>query len=206
MAGRLYYPPCESCQAAWRDRRLWDLLEPALKLPPLSKLRIVLFPDPVLKKKAVEVSEFGPPIRELAGRMLELMREDKGVGLAAPQVGLSLRMFVCNPTGEPGDDLVCVNPRLVEVSGVQDREEGCLSIPGATVTMRRAVRAVLRAQDAEGIEFQLTQTELPARIWQHEIDHLDGRLIIDNMSTEDEIANRRVLKQLKEKYKASRKR
>jgi peptide deformylase len=177
-----------------------------LKIPPLSKLRIVLFPDPILKKKAAEVSQFGEPVRALAERMLELMREDKGVGLAAPQVGVGLRMFVCNATGEPADDLVCINPQLVELSGAEEREEGCLSIPGATVTMRRAVRAVMQAIDVEGRLFQLAQSDLPARIWQHEIDHLDGRLIIDNMSTADEIANRRVLKQLKEKYRASRKR
>ena len=177
-----------------------------LKLPPLSKLRIVLFPDPILKKKAVEVSEFGKPVRALAARMLELMHGDKGVGLAAPQVGLGLRMFVCNATGEPADDLVCINPRFVELSGAEEREEGCLSVPGATVTMRRAVRAVMQAVDVEGRPFQLAQSDLPARIWQHEIDHLNGRLIIDNMSAADEIANRRVLKQLKEKFQSARKR
>jgi len=178
------------------------LLDPALKLPPLANLRIVLFPDPILKKKAVDVTEFGEPVRQLAERMLELMRADEGVGLAAPQVGLGLRMFVCNATGQPGDDLVCINPQLVELSGVEERDEGCLSIPGATVSMRRAVRAVMRAMDCEGRTFELAQAALPARIWQHEIDHLDGRLIIDNMSTVDEIANRKVLKQLKDEYKA----
>jgi peptide deformylase len=177
-----------------------------LKIPPLSKLRIVHFPDPILKKKAVEVGEFGPSLRALAARMLELMREDKGVGLAAPQVGVSGRIFVCNATGEAADDLVCINPKLIELSGAEEKEEGCLSIPGATVTMRRAVQAVMQAVDVEGRPFQLAGRDLPARIWQHEIDHLDGRLIIDTMSTADEIANRRVLKQLKEKYLRSRKR
>lgn len=171
----------------------------------MSKLNIVQFPDPVLKKKAAEVVEFGKPLRELAERMLLLMREEEGVGLAAPQVGLSIRLFVCNATGEPADDLICVNPRLVELSGVAEREEGCLSIPGVTVNMRRAARAVMRAMNPEGVEFELDKSDLPARIWQHEIDHLDGRLIIDNMSTEDEIANRRILKQLKDQYKRRRK-
>jgi peptide deformylase len=177
-----------------------------LKIPPLSKLRIIQYPDPILKKKAVEVDEFGPELAPLAARMLELMREDKGVGLAAPQVGIGWRIFVCNPTGEPADDLVCVNPKLVELSGADEKEEGCLSIPGATVSMRRAVQAVMQGVDVNGRPIQLAQSGLPARIWQHEIDHLDGRLIIDNMSTADEIANRRVLKQLKEKYLRSRKR
>ncbi len=177
-----------------------------MKFPPLSKLEIVLYPDPILKKKALEVTEFGAPLRALAERMFELMREEKGVGLAAPQVGVGLRLFVCNPTGESADDQVLVNPRLVELGGAEEREEGCLSIPGATVTMRRAAHGILQAVDVEGRPFQLAQADLPARIWQHEIDHLDGRLIIDNMSASDEIANRRVLKQLRDKYKASRKR
>ena len=177
-----------------------------MKAASLSKLRIVHYPDPILKKKAVEVIEFGPSLRSLGERMLELMREDKGVGLAAPQVGIGWRIFVCNASGEPADDMVCVNPKLVELIGAEEKEEGCLSIPGATVTMRRAVQTVMQAVDVDGKPFQLVGKDLPARIWQHEIDHLDGRLIIDNMSTADEIANRRVLKQLKEKYLRSRKR
>ena len=105
----------------------------------LDKLHIVKFPDPVLKKRGVDVTEFGPPLRALAERMLELMRQSEGVGLAAPQVGLSLRLFVCNPTGEPEQDLVCVNPTLTGLDGAEDGPEGCLSIPGVTVNMRRAV-------------------------------------------------------------------
>lgn len=175
--------------------------ENELKLPPLSKLRIVLYPDPILKKKAAAVTEFDPSVKALAERMLELMREDKGVGLAAPQVGIGLRLFVCNPTGEPGDDLVAVNPTLAELTGAEEREEGCLSIPGVTVTMRRAARAVLEAYDPNGRPIRIAQSDLPARIWQHEIDHLDGKLIIDNMSTSDEIANRRALRQLRDAYK-----
>lgn len=206
MADELYYRSCEECQATRPCPRFASMGILQLKLPPLAKLGIVLYPDPILKKKAEEVTRFGEPLRALADRMLELMREDKGVGLAAPQVGVGLRMFVSNPTGEPADDLICVNPRLVELSGAEEKEEGCLSIPGVTVTMRRAARAVMQAVDVEGRPFQLGQSDLPARIWQHEIDHLDGRLIIDTMSPADEIANRRALKQLREKYKPSRKR
>ena len=174
-----------------------------MKLPDPSNLRIVFCPDPVLKSVAAEVTEFGEDLRALSSRMFELMRSEKGVGLAAPQVGVSLRLFVCNPTGEPGDDLVCVNPRFLELSGAEENEEGCLSIPGATVTMRRGTRAVLQAAHCNGETFQNTGTELVARIWQHEMDHLDGRLIIDNMSPADEIANRRAIKQLKEQFQSA---
>lgn len=174
-----------------------------MKLPDPSNLRIVFFPDPILKGVASEVKDYGEGIRALSSRMFELMHSEKGVGLAAPQVGVSLRLFVCNPTGEPGDDRVCINPRFVELSGAEEKEEGCLSIPGATVTMRRATHAVLHAINCDGESFQITGTDLEARIWQHEMDHLDGRLIIDNMSPADEIANRRAIKQLKEQFQSA---
>ncbi len=167
----------------------------------LASLRIVHYPDPVLKRVAADVREFGPDLEKLASRMFELMRLEQGVGLAAPQVGISLRLFICNPTGEPSDDLVCVNPQLDELTGGEEKEEGCLSIPGATVTMRRAVQAVLTAYDVKGQLFRRSGTDLIARIWQHEVDHLNGRLIIDNLSPSDEIANRRVLRQLRSQFK-----
>jgi peptide deformylase len=175
-----------------------------MKLPSPSRLRIVLYPNPVLKKRAADVGKFNAEITALVKRMLELMREAKGVGLAAPQVGVGLRVFVCNPTGEPGDDLVCVNPRFTELSGGEEREEGCLSIPGVTVTMRRATQVAMEAFDVDGKPYKTTGTELRARIWQHEMDHLDGRLIVDNMSATDEIANRRAIKQLQDQYRPSR--
>ena len=175
-----------------------------MNLPSPSRLRIVLYPNPVLKKRAVEVGNFNAEIAALAKRMLELMREAKGVGLAAPQVGVGLRLFVCNPTAEPGDDLICVNPRFTERSGGEEKEEGCLSIPGVSVTMRRATQVVMEAFDVHGRPFQATGTELRARVWQHETDHLDGKLIIDNMSAADEIANRRAIKQLQEQYSPPR--
>jgi len=168
-----------------------------VKIPNLALLRVVLFPDPILKRACSPVTEFGPELKALADRMLELMRAEKGVGLAAPQVGLSLRLFVCNPTGEATDDLVCVNPRFVELSGQAEQQEGCLSIPGVTVGVRRATRAVMEAHSVDGTRFEISAIDLPARIWQHETDHLDGKLIIDRMSEADELANRKALKQLR---------
>lgn len=172
-----------------------------MKLPSPSRLRIVLYPDPVLKKRAVDVAKFNAEIAALAKRMLELMHEAKGVGLAGPQVGVGLRVFVCNPSGEAADDLICVNPRLIELSGGEEKEEGCLSIPGVTVAMRRATHVAMEAFDVDGKPFQVTGTDMRARVWQHETDHLDGRLIIDNMSATDEIANRRAIKQLHDQYR-----
>ena len=177
-----------------------------MKLPHVGTLRIVLYPDAILKKRCAPIEEFGADLAALVDRMIELMHEGDGVGLAGPQVGLPLRLFVCNPTGEPGDDLVCVNPRFAELTGAAEAEEGCLSLPGVTVTMRRATRAVMEAFDVTGQPFQRTGENLTARVWQHETDHFDGRMITDNMSTTDEIVNRRALKQLKEGCAVPRKR
>src|SRR5918996_4781576 len=101
-------------------------------------LRIILYPDPRLKKVSARVENFDDNLKLLAGRMFELMRANRGVGLAAPQVGLNLRMFVMNHTGEPQDDRIYVNPELSEASGAEEGEEGCLSLPGINVKIDRS--------------------------------------------------------------------
>lgn len=166
-----------------------------------SRLDLVLYPNPVLRRTAARVEQFDGTLEKIAARMLDLMRQHKGIGLAAPQVGLSLRMFVFNVTGEPGDDCVCVNPELTELAGDVEGEEGCLSLPEVTVQMHRAATCRLRACDLTGKAFERAGAELAARCWQHEMDHLNGKLIIDNMSEADKIANRRALKQLEGKPK-----
>lgn len=175
-------------------------------VPNPAKLRLVYYPDPVLKKVCAPVEHFGDDLKAFADSMLELMHEGKGLGLAGPQVGALIRLFVCNPTGEPGDNLVLVNPRFTELTGAAEAEEGCLSIPGVSVTMRRAMQAIIEAQNTDGKPFQMTGEGLLARAWQHESDHLDGRLIVDHMSASDEIANRRAIKHLKEQYALARRR
>jgi len=177
-----------------------------MKTPDLRNLRIIRYPDPILRKRCSPVKRFSPEIKALADRMFELMRLENGVGLAASQVGVLIRMFVTNPTAQPGDDLICVNPKFVELNGAEEKEEGCLSLPGVTVRVRRAREVVMDAFDADGCPFRRVVTDLAARVWQHEMDHLDGRLIADNMSTPDEIANRRALKELKAQYAAARRR
>ena len=182
-----------------------NLGKPLVKtLPDLERLHIVHYPDPVLKKRCAPVEEFDERLRNLANRMLDLMKQENGVGLAAPQVGLLIRLFVGNATGEPEDDFVCINPRFAELTGAAEGEEGCLSLPGVTVTMRRATTAIIEGFDVEGKPFTKTGVDLQARMWQHETDHLEGRLITDHMSTADEIANRLALRQLKEQYVGAR--
>jgi peptide deformylase len=125
------------------------------------------------------------------------MHEAPGVGLAAPQVGIPWRLFVANPTGEPADDRAFINPVLSRPSReMHDRDEGCLSLPEITAQIRRPKAITVTATDLDGREFALTSDDLPARIWQHETDHLDGVLIIDRMTPMDRLANARKLKEL----------
>ena len=161
-----------------------------------ARLIIIHHPDPRLRKTCEPVEAFDQSLADLAGRMLELMHRDKGVGLAAAQVGVLLRLFVCNVTGEPGDDHIYVNPRLSAFEGGAEGDEGCLSLPEITVKVRRPLSCTMHAQDLTGRPFERRGGDLLARCWQHENDHLDGRLILDYMSEADKIANRRSIKQL----------
>jgi len=162
--------------------------------------RIIHYPDPRLRRVCAPVEEFGEHTAALVERMLGLMHEGNGVGLAGPQVGVSLRLFVANPTGEPEDARVYINPELSDLTGSAEAEEGCLSLPEIRVNIRRARRCRIRAQDVTGRPFELEGEGLIARIWQHETDHLYGRLIIDRMNPTDQIANRKRIAQLEEDY------
>ncbi len=159
-------------------------------------LRIIIWPDPRLLKVSQEVTTFDATLAALAARMLELMREARGVGLAAPQVGENIRMFVMNPTGEPADDRIYINPVLTVATGDEESEEGCLSLPGINVKVVRAAELRLQARSVEGIEVNETGSGYIARIWQHETDHLDGVLLLDKMGPVQRLASRRILKEL----------
>ena len=138
--------------------------------------------EEVLTKKCREVTEMTPRIRELIGDMLDTMYEANGVGLAAPQVGVLKRIVVIDTTGE--DPHILINPRIVETSGEQVGQEGCLSVPGKSgqVTRPNYVKAV--ALDVNMKEIELEGTELLARAICHEIDHLDGHLYVEKVEGE----------------------
>jgi peptide deformylase len=165
-------------------------------------LKIITYPDPRLKRISQPVETFDGNLKELAGRMFELMRQHRGVGLAAPQVGQNLRMFVMNHTGELADDQVYVNPVLTEAVGSEDGEEGCLSIPGLNVQIERSKSVRIEAKDLEGNPIDRTESGYIARIWQHEFDHLNGTMLTDRMGPVARMTNRRMLKELEEKYDA----
>ncbi|HEX7009705.1 MAG TPA: peptide deformylase [Phycisphaeraceae bacterium] len=155
------------------------------------------YPDPVLRARAQPVAAVTEEVRQVAQRMIQLMHEAPGVGLAAPQVGLPWRMFVANPTGEPGQDRVFVNPVLIHPSRqTETREEGCLSLPGITAEITRPLAITIEAYDEHGNRFELHGQGLDARVWQHEVDHLDGVLIIDRMTPMDRMANKRAIQEL----------
>ena len=164
-----------------------------------DRLRIVLYPDPVLRKASEPVPEVTDEVRRVARRMLQIMHEARGVGLAAPQVGLSWRMFVANPTGDPADDQVFINPKLSKATPhTHTRDEGCLSIPNVTGDITRPQGITIEALDENGRAFQLTADDLAARVWQHENDHLDGVLILDRMPAIDKVANRQAVQDLEQ--------
>ena len=162
----------------------------------VSRLEIVQYPNPVLRTVARPVDSIDDTVRAVAARMIDLMHDADGAGLAAPQVGLSWRMFVTRGIDDE-PDRVHVNPELGDLGGDMDvRPEGCLSLPGITLDIRRPMNSTLTCLDLDGRSVTLTSIDLQARIWQHEMDHLNGILIIDKMTPMDRIANRRLLKEL----------
>jgi peptide deformylase len=164
-------------------------------------LKIIQYPDPRLKKASAAVKEFAPALKELAAKMLQLMRDARGVGLAAPQVGHNIRLFVMNHTGDPKDDRVYVNPELTEAEGSEEAEEGCLSLPGINANIVRDKTIRLRAFDPEGRPVDEKATGYLARIWQHEFDHLNGTLITDRMGAVAKMAAKKTLRELEENYR-----
>ena len=147
----------------------------------MALLKIVHYPEPVLLTPAEPVTEFDDKLKQLASDMLETMYDAPGVGLAAPQVGVSKRLFVMDCSGgqDPAQRIVMINPQILSVEGSQTGEEGCLSFPGIFFDVTRNMRAVVRAQDVNGEEFELDGMELTARCMLHETDHCDGIVFID---------------------------
>jgi peptide deformylase len=149
----------------------------------LALAQIRQYPDPVLRMEARPVEEFDEDLRRLAERMTELMKDANGVGLAATQVGVLRRVFVFAPSED--EVAVLVNPQLVAKSDeVSTDDEGCLSMQGITVPVERPVTVRLEGKDATGADVAFDLEDLPARIAQHEFDHLDGVLIIDRTTPE----------------------
>ena len=151
----------------------------------LALAQIRQYPDPVLRLEAQKVQEFDDDLVQLVERMKRLMQDARGVGLAANQVGVLRRVFVIQE-GEDEEPRALVNPAIVERSEeAEPDDEGCLSLQGVVVEVERPVRVRLKARDERGEPVELELEGLPARVAQHELDHLDGVLILDRTSDED---------------------
>ncbi|MEA3432317.1 MAG: peptide deformylase [candidate division WOR-3 bacterium] len=148
------------------------------------KLTIRTYPDPVLKEKSSLVSIFDERLQNIATSMVQFMQKFNGIGLAAPQIGISERIIVVDVGQKP---LYIVNPEITESKGKDIFEEGCLSIPGAFIQIKRPFRVDVRGYDINGKEIHIKAKDLLARVIQHEIDHLNGRLIIDFLSREERL-------------------
>ena len=150
----------------------------------MSLLKIHHYPDPVLKQKAAPVTTFDTELRQLAGDMLDTMYAAPGVGLAAPQVGISRRLIVldCSAKESERQPLVAINPEVVTREGECCEEEGCLSVPDYYAKVVRSETVRVRFQDLEGTPREIEAFGLWAVCFQHEIDHLDGILFVDRLS------------------------
>ena len=147
----------------------------------MALLKILTWPNPVLETPGDAVTEFDDNLKKLVSDMFETMYAAPGVGLAAPQVGVSKRLFVmdCSVGKDPDQRIVLINPEVLRVEGDQNGEEGCLSFPGIFFPVKRSLRAVVRAHDLGGDEFEVDGLELTARCMLHETDHCDGIVFID---------------------------
>ena len=146
---------------------------------------IVKYGNPVLETPAEKVTEFDTPeLHKLIDDMFESMYAAHGLGLAAPQIGISRRVAVIDKSDRqnPAEKIVLINPEIVRVEGKQTSEEGCLSVPGFREQVSRPKRVTIRAQNAKGEWFEMTGEELLARAFLHETDHLNGRLYITHVS------------------------
>ena len=146
-------------------------------------LPILKYGEAPLHERAAEVAELTSDIQKLIDDMIDTMYAAPGIGLAAPQVGVPLRIFVIDVSvGRRAEDLmVFVNPEFIEQDGVQLEEEGCLSMPGFNATVARPLRVTVRGLDRHGEAFTVEGKDLLARAFQHEMDHLDGRLFLDRV-------------------------
>jgi peptide deformylase len=168
-----------------------------------DKCKITRYPEKVLAGKAKPVEEINDEIRKLVEKMTDLMIEHKGVGFAAPQAGVGLRLFIISLDGTREKVRVYINPTVTTHGNLETNEEGCLSIPQVYTKVKRYSKASVTATDLNGRKFTEEADGLYARALQHEFDHIEGITIADRMGSAARIVHRRQLKKLTEQYKNS---
>lgn len=164
----------------------------------MALLEILHFPDPRLRTKAKPVTQVDDSVRQIIEDMFETMYEAPGIGLAATQVNIHQRIIVIDTSEEKDQPLALINPEILETEGVEEMDEGCLSVPGYYETVERAEKVKIRYLDKEGAEQHLEADELLAVCVQHEIDHLDGKLFVDYLSP---LKRNRIRKKLEKQAK-----
>ncbi len=164
----------------------------------MSILTILEFPDERLRKKAAVVKSVDDAVRKLADDMLETMYESRGVGLAATQVNVHQRVIVLDVSEDKSAPLYLINPEIIAKDGVEESEEGCLSVPGFFEKVRRAEHIKVRALNRDGQAFEFDARDLLAVCVQHEMDHLDGKLFVDYLSP---LKRQRIKKKLEKIHK-----
>lgn len=167
----------------------------------IEKCRITHYPAAVLAGQAKPVKNIDDDIRQLVKKMVEIMIELKGIGLAAPQAGIPLRLFIISLDGSPQNVRVYINPTVTSDGTLGSNEEGCLSVPGVFTKIRRCKTCKVTATDLDGNEFSEEAEGLYARALQHEHDHIEGITIVNRMTQTARIAHRRQLKKLTEQNK-----
>jgi peptide deformylase len=164
----------------------------------MAILDILHFPDPRLRNIAQPVTDVDDTVRQLIDNMYETMYAAPGIGLAATQVNVSQRVVVIDISEDKKQPLCLINPELLELQGVEEMDEGCLSVPGVYETVQRAEKVRVRALDRDGCAFELEADGLLAVCLQHEIDHLDGKLFVDYLS---QLKRTRIRKKLEKTHR-----
>ncbi|MCB9893297.1 MAG: peptide deformylase [Planctomycetes bacterium] len=168
-----------------------------------SVFKIRKYPDPILTTPAEPVTEFGPRLEQIVEEMFLTMYQERGVGLAAPQVGIGKRIFVanCEEDQPPEGEIALINPEIVSTEGEQYSDEGCLSFPGMFAKKKRPLKVTMRAQDVRGEWFEVTGEKLLARALLHERDHLDGIVFVQDLEPVEFVRLRKDLETMKRNYK-----
>lgn len=164
--------------------------------------KIIYLPDSRLRQVSKPVEQFDDALQLLIDDMFETMYHARGVGLAAPQIGLNIRLSVVDVSADKTSQLVLVNPEIIEAHGQFQYEEGCLSVPGAYDTVTRAESVRIRAQDRHGEFYEMSADGLLGECFQHEIDHLNGKLFVDLLSPLKRAMARRKLEKFKRQHKS----
>jgi len=186
--------------------------EPPVPTPPvpalIGRLELVEYPHPALLRRAKPLVRIDESLCDAVAQMFDIMYEAEGIGLAAPQVALPYRLFVVNTTGRrgTGEEMVFVNPSLSRPRGTALQEEGCLSLPGLRMDVRRPERIVVEAWSLDGAPIRLDLEGLLSRVVQHEFDHLEGRLFTDRLPDAAALEARRMLDDFRDDFRGQQSR